>query len=421
MSDIIGFSISTSEESDSEAPVAHPQHTAEAPVAQSGIKRPRGRPIGATKKIRTREKSSMRLKSQQRSKEAASPTYEKFSKEEMNALLDCLKKHGTNLEELGREQRKTRKFSARLSTLQNLENWTAALHQTQSPFLMEELSMALNTISECEPHPPPELCEGIDFKKMYQYLALVTSGTPPCDMPAENMALLSASLDMVRHHRTELPFTKALHRQISELKSIDINSAMTPKPIKTYSRKNKQPIKVEGELINARLNPLKINEDLLTLSRDDVVHLPLKNEFKEKIRCAQGGSTLFFQSDGAPLERELVLNALRLEERPVNTIYRCTGEDVFVFLPFLERDSLQQVHFSSIVANPKPLAVVSVDVKAKKDSTLITSIIPASKLSKKVSQPNDETHVISIDSHRAAHGRPYLVHKLPVDPAIRLP
>jgi len=38
---------------------------------------------------------------------------------------------------------------------------------------------SLDLIAQYEKHPPPESCGGIDFKKMYQYLAQITRGNPP--------------------------------------------------------------------------------------------------------------------------------------------------------------------------------------------------------------------------------------------------
>ncbi|CAB3363484.1 Hypothetical predicted protein [Cloeon dipterum] len=54
----------------------------------------------------------------------------------------------------------------------------------------KEISQQLKLIAVCERHPPPEKCEGVDFKELYYYLATVLSGTHPRHISLESAQLI---------------------------------------------------------------------------------------------------------------------------------------------------------------------------------------------------------------------------------------
>jgi len=70
---------------------------------------------------------------------------------------------------------------------------------------------------------------------------------------------------------------------------------------------------------------------MLTLEPEKVDKLPLSMQISEPIPTKRE-EKIIFHANGVPVEKDLILNALRAEERPVVTVYKYDNVLVIVAL-----------------------------------------------------------------------------------------
>jgi hypothetical protein len=194
----------------------------------------------------------------------------------------------------------------------------------------------------------------------------------------------------------------------------------------------------EDEEYKYQYNPLQINCDLLIMDSDDVDKLGSKAEFPNTIPTRRGrGDKLFFQPNGFPVQRDLVLTALRAEERPVVTVMkyvanffdfarylmlisviRCNGSDLYIKMPYATTDDLKKVYYNSEDASPHPLNTLTFSIDTK-NSNLMTTVMPAAIVDKRCrTNSSQKPYLLSIQDSHSYFTKPKLVTSIPFKPAV---
>lgn len=94
-----------------------------------------------------------------------------------------------------------------------IEQWIDVVEDinkaSQKPDCSVSVPSVLNWIADMESHPPPEDCNGVDYRAIYKYLALLCQGEVPPDLNPESSRRVSLLLPALDFILERLDLTKA--------------------------------------------------------------------------------------------------------------------------------------------------------------------------------------------------------------------
>jgi hypothetical protein len=174
------------------------------------------------------------------------------------------------------------------------------------------------------------------------------------------------------------------------------------------------------------------------MDSDDIDKLGSTYGFPNTIPAKRGkDEKMFFQTDGFPVQKDLVLNALRAEERPVVNVMkyycknfnvaeictlifisRCNGSDLYIKMPYATKEDLKRVHYASEDSSPHPLNSLTLNIDTQ-CANLMTTVMPEAIVDKRCrTNSSQKPYLLSIQDSHGYYTKPKLVTSIPYKAAV---